>query len=317
MDQRKLTLADTITLVTGMLYSFICFLGLYLYSLGNVSSSIWGALLIMAILVGAALGAKILKRANRNFKVNCILELVMLFLFTVFMIVFTYTPFSHFFVLSANKADIQEKLINSIEQAENMFTEYEKYAENRKSSYLSDLKSAVAAEYSNRRLFDSFGFESSSVPRSIQIQTKMEIMQNDLYPSNYSDTMGMKGVKEVALSWLSAKKIQVEDWNPFVVVDVANNVEKEAKQWLTFLKTQSQVLQTNEEENEFPYLINMDDVSDSFKDNGKITLLSVLLGVLAYGLMLFSYFISKRSTKSNCWKKQMQGKFDIPLKSKN
>jgi uncharacterized membrane protein YidH (DUF202 family) len=125
MKQSRFSLADLITVLTSIAFGFICFLGKNFSTLGDTSISITWAAIITVSLAGTAFLAKLLKRTKRNFKTNSILEKVVLLLFTVLTVYFAYSPFSHYFNVSAKKTEIQNKLQTSITQVENMFAEYE------------------------------------------------------------------------------------------------------------------------------------------------------------------------------------------------
>jgi hypothetical protein len=56
MQQSKFSLADVLALIAALLFSFVCFLGMNFYTLGDVSASLTTAGIIFALLFGADFG---------------------------------------------------------------------------------------------------------------------------------------------------------------------------------------------------------------------------------------------------------------------
>lgn len=297
MKQLNFSLADVLTVLTALAFGFVCFLGTNFYTLGDTTQSIFLASIITVSLAGTAFITKLLKRTNCNFKTNFILEMVVLVAFTGLTIFFAYSPFPHYFNVSEKKADIQSKLQASITQAENMFTEYESYVENRKNLYEHNLRSVAVAKGINPSDYTNYDFVSSSVSDDVQIQNKMFTIHADLFPSNYSDSISRTGIKEVATDWLRKAKNTTNDWKPIGVVEVVNQVEMNSQKWKNDLITLSQTRQNGEITNDFDYDLSFDDVKTHFTTLGKPTPLSIGLAVGAYLLMLLSWFVTKRSSK--------------------
>lgn len=293
MNNAKFSLADLLTLLTALLFGLVCFLGTYFYTLGKTSQSIWLAIIIVGLLCGTALSAKLLKRTNHNFKSFFIWEMVLLVLFTVFLVFFSYWPFTHYFIVSRQKVEIHNKLDASISQAENMFTEYERYAENRENLYKGMLQSVVAAKKTNPSAFVAFGFVNNGVADGKQIENKMFTVHADLFPTNYED------MKQVDSTWLANAKQTLNNrwaWN-FGVVDIVNNMEQNSKDWVSKLLKLSAVREKSEPPNDFAYNLSFDDVKTHFTTLGMPTGISIGLSVVAYFLMLLSWFVTKRHTR--------------------
>jgi energy-coupling factor transporter transmembrane protein EcfT len=296
MNQSKFSLADLLTLLAALLFGFVCFLGTNFYTLGNTAQSIVLAVIITALLAGTAFGAKLLKRTSRNFKSCFIWEIILLVLFTAFTALFSYSPFPHYFTVSGKKADIQSNLTTSITQAENMFAEYEKYADNRERIYKSKLSSVAAAANINPGEYAEYGFVDN-VATETQIENKMFTVHADLFPTNYSAPNDGNGIKEVAVKWLIEAKQTTESWKPIGVVAVVNEVEKNSQEWLNILIDLSKVREKGEQANDFEYSLSFDDVKNNFTTLDKPTMLTIGLAALAYVLMLLSWFITKRHSK--------------------
>lgn len=297
MNHSKFSLADVLTLLAALAFGFACFLGTNFFTLGNTTQSIILSVIIFVLLSGTTLGIKLLKRTSRNFKTCFILEMILIVLFTGLMVFFSYSPFPHYFVVSEQKTEIQNKLIASITQAESMFAEYERYAENRESLYKSKLRSVTASKNINQGEYGVYGFENNGVEDNKQIENKMFTVHADLFPTNYSDTISNKGIKEVATNWLSDAKDKVRGWKPIGIVGVVNDVEQYSTNWLKTLVELSTVREKGEKTEDFAYDLSFGDAKKHFTTLGKPTSLSIGLAVGAYLLMLLSYLITKRHTR--------------------
>jgi hypothetical protein len=215
---------------------------------------------------------------------------------------FPYSPFPYFFNVSAHKTEIQTNLDKSITQAENMFAEYERYAENRKRIYRSKLQSVVNAKRVNPGRFAAFGFVNNGVADSRQIESKMFTLHADLFPTNYED------MKRKSSAWLTDARNTVRHWYPIGIVDVVNEVEKNSMAWLNYGVSQgtdtlpslvelSKVREKGEQAKDFDYSLSFDDTKTFFTTPGKPTGLSIGLAVAAWALMMLSWFVTKRHTR--------------------
>lgn len=291
MNQSKFSLADLLTLLAALAFGFVCFLGTNFYMLSNTKQSILLAVIIAVLLGGTALGAKLLKRTSHNFKTCFIWEIILLVLFTGLTAFFAYSPFPHYFVVSAQKAEIKTKLTSSIEQAENMFAEYQSYAENRENLYKSKLKSVVAAKNISPGGYAAYGFQNNGISDNKQIENKMFTVHADLFPSNFKDKKTTDSI------WLADSKKTIDNWKPIGIVSVANDVEQNSETWLNELIQLSSIREKGEQAQDFIYTLSFDDVKTNFTTLGKPTPLSIGLALVAYLLMLLSWFVTKRSTR--------------------
>lgn len=308
MNQSKFSLADLLTVLTAVVFGFLCFMGANFLYINN--DKVWGmsntiGCLFMAFVCSGALfitafGAKLLKKTSRNFKTSFILEMILLLLFVLFAVFFASkaSPFPHFFNVTAKKSEINSKLQTNIKQAEKMFAEYESYVESRKRNYQAKLNSVVSFPI-NPTEFRNFGFQDNGIRYSNQIETKMFTFNADLLPTNYSDSISNNGLKEVAGKWLKNAKSTTNSWRPIGIVGVVNDIEKNSNEWLNTLIELSQARQQGESAVDFEYPLSFDDVKAHFTKPDNPSLLSIGLALLAYVLMLLSWFVTKRDGKKN------------------
>lgn len=310
--QQKFTLADVITLLTAISFGFVCFLGINFYTLGNIQESIIFSAIITIVLFGTAYLAKRLKRTNGNFQTNFIIEIIVLVIFICFTFLVALKPFSHYLTVTSNKTDIQNKINESISKAQEMFKKYEIYANKRKTNYENYLQSVIDNMNINRPQYDSLGFGKSSVTDQSQIRMRVATMHSDLYPSNYSNITSNNGIKEVATNWLGDAKIKINDWKPIGLVKVVTEVEKNSEDWRNKLNELSKISYLYEPNpKEFNYELSSGNAKKRLVELSGLSFFSIGLATLACLFMLFSYFITKRDSKSPICKQTAKGNYDV------
>jgi len=286
MSQSKFSLADLLTVLGTLVFGFFCFLSVNFLTLGDTTLSIIWAVLISFILGGLAFGVKLVKRTSRNFKTYIIWEWVLIFLFVV-VAFFAIFPFSHYFVVTAQKENIQNKVVSNITQAEGLFIAYESYADNRLNIYRSRLNSIVAAKRVNPEEYKNFGFVEGTDDNT-QVENKMFSLKAQLYPSNYSE------MKQIDSDWLSDAKDKVTSWSPTGIVKVVNTLKIEISSWNEQLKSYSSFRAKGETATDFDFPLSFDDVSGIFNMKTIPNTLALIIGIALYLLMFLSYFITKR-----------------------
>jgi hypothetical protein len=290
MEQSKFSLADLLTVLGTLVFGFFCFLSINYMTLGNTMGSLVFASVIALILGGLAFVIKLLKMTSRNFKSYIIWEWVLLLLFSTGAF-FALFPFSHYFNVYAVRSGIQKDVTLNITQAENLFPEYEKYANNRLYNYKSNLQSIVAAKAANKDEYKNYGFEEGRDKK--QIDSKVFTLNAKLYPSNYND------IKKVVSTWLVNSKAKIINWSPTGIVQVINTVNPELTKWkeqlIEFSKFRA--LAGENDVDDFVYQLTFNDVKNKITQQKSPTVFSVCIALGLYVLMLLSYFISKRHSR--------------------
>lgn len=293
MAQSKFSIADLLTVVAALAFGFICYLGFNFKFLGDTVKSIVWASVIAVVLGVLALLPKWMKSTDHNFKTHFILEWVFLFLFAVAAIVALF-PFSHFFAVSnkENKQLIQNSINSSIRQAETLYDEYEEYANNRLKLYEGEIKTAASNKSSNLSEFINFGFErNSKVSDSKQIEKKMKVLHDQLFPSYYEDE------KREHNEWLRTAKEKVTRWNPIGVMNVIGQVQNQISSWVVNLVVNSQYRAQNEKAEDFSFPVVFSSVNSIVSASYRPSLIAILAAVALYAVMLLSYFITRRHTR--------------------
>ena len=290
MSQSKFSLADLLTVLGTLGFGFFCFLSINFLTLGDTTTSIIWAVTISLILGGLAFGVKLLKRTSRNFKTFIIWEWVLILLFIV-VAFFAIIPFSHYFVVTAQKENIQKKVVSNITQVEGLFIAYESYADDRLNIYKSRLNSIVEAKRVNPEEYKNYGFVGRTDDNT-QVESKMFSMKAQLYPSNYLE------MKQIDLAWLSDSKDKVTNWSPTGIVKVVNTLKVEISSWNEQLKSNSSFRAKGETATDFNFPLSFDDVSKRFYKSTNPNPLALIIAIGFFGLLMLSYIITGRHTKN-------------------
>ena len=296
LKQIKFSLAVVINLLAALTFGYFCFLGANFYTLGDKGTSIAVAVIITLLLIGTSLGAKLLKQTKRNFKSRFIWEIVLLVLFSVLTASSTYYAFSHYFVVSAQKPTIQNKLNKNIAQAQMIYPDYESYVKTRVGIYTSKIDVAILNGGGQPTELEKFGI-SKNIPITIKKQGQIQIDKvNELInPREF-----LKKIKNNDSTWLANAKNSVENWEPISLVNVINDIEKNTKNSLNQLVSLS-IKQGTNEKNYPPFdpdEINPNNVNNYFTTIGTPSPFSIVLAFFSYLLMLLSWFITKRDSRS-------------------
>lgn len=297
MNQSKFSLADVLTILTALAFGFLCFLGANFYNLGNTTKSITAAVIIAFLLFGTAYSAKLLKRTRVNFKTCVIWEVVLLIVFTLLFVFFTYMPFSHYFTVSAKQTVIVDKIQKSIAQAQNMFPAYETDAKSRMNLYKNNLESTIVNKLGNESQYKKFGF-IKDIPDDQQKSKKIQNINADLFPTNYSDVKTQKGIKEVALNYLLQAKEATENWKPVGIINVVVTIEDKSNEWKNILVDLYEIKEPGEEDpQEFIYPLKFEDVKQFFTKVEKPSVSALLIAFLMWALMVLSWIATPRDTR--------------------
>tara|TARA_B100000035_G_scaffold227316_1_gene195662 strand:- start:2312 stop:3262 length:951 start_codon:yes stop_codon:yes gene_type:complete len=315
MTQSKFSLADLISLLIGIGFGFICFLGFNFYSFGDTRLSIFVACIITLLMIGTSMIAIRLKRTNRNFKIRRIWEIFFLFLFTGFTVCFIYFPFSHYFLVINNEVEIQSKLSRNLGQVDKLYEDYKKYYETQKEIYDLKLDQAILRHELGNDNFDNSQFHELGFIRNQDIShedQKLSLIKKfkrDLFPKDFNekrkkDSIYVENSNEIIYNW---------KYKPIGIFEIIKNLEDV----IVSTKTQLINLSKNGDHkiDSFAPVTYVGELKTLFVTIGKPTITSLVLGFVVWVLMLLSYFTSKRSNK-NRRKKTSTGEFSITIDSK-
>lgn len=295
----KFSYADTLSLVVALIYGYFCFLGANFMFIQD--DKVWGlprilGCLAIAVFCAGALfftawGAKTLRGTKKNHKELFIWEISLLVLFAMFSLYFTTqtSPFMHYWTVSSKSGEITEKVLNAIDQTENMFSKYESLVDNRMHMYKGRLTAVVRSETST----------DDPITDEEKVKTRIEIMKMDLLPPRYSDPVAQNGIKEVALVWLGNARDATQKWKAMGVVSSVIEIDKNSKEWesiLSSLYVEGKQKQPEEllDPPVFQHEVKFNRLSVLFSQTGFPGFGYLLFSIFLCFLMLLSWFITPR-----------------------
>jgi hypothetical protein len=216
--------------------------------------------------------------------------MILLLCFFAFGLFFALKPFTHKFVVSERKVEIQQNLNNSIDSLCNLFSNYEIYANTRINLYESELKSVVNAKNVNYPAYTAYGFVNGK-PDSEQIDTKLFTLKAKLFPSNFDH------MKKNESEWYNEAKNAIEIWREKSVVDISKKVGENGNESITLLQDLSKFGAPNKRCVDFNFDSPNVSINHLFTKTGIIPITSLIYALLTYLLLLSSYLISRRSTR--------------------
>ncbi|MBK9480388.1 MAG: hypothetical protein IPO02_00030 [Bacteroidetes bacterium] len=290
MKKAIFSYTDLLIVIGAFVFGWNCFYGYYYTTLGDFKQSITYSLIIIVVLAILAFLLANRKRVDRNFKSNFIIEMILLLCFFAFGLFFALRPFTHKFVVSEKKVEIQQKLNNSIDSLSNLFSRYEIYANSRISLYKSELQSVVNAKIVKPTAYTAYGFVNGK-PDEKQIGTKLFTLKAKLFPSNFDD------MKKNESIWYNEAKNAIDIWREKSVVDISNKVGANGNVSITLLQDLSKFRAPNEQCDDFSFDSPNVSINHLFTKTGIIPITSLIYAFLTYLLLLSSYLISRRSTR--------------------
>ena len=300
MKQSKFTWADTLTIIAGMIYGVITYLGArYLHfeeetvlGFSNNMGCIITSILFTLALILPAMGAKVFKRADKNFKTAIKIELTIFLIFICSCLyLMVHSPFTHYFTVYDQRKEILKDVNHSIKSTQKMFTVYEAQMNTRIQHYEHDLKL--------KKIANPNQYTDEIIDREVFT------IKAHLFPSNFSDTINLNGIKQVAFSTLNNYRNNCLQWPAFGILEIVSKTKTDSELWLQDMISNSDRIEKYEDPNTQPFTYDNDikNVSTLINTEKKPATLTIVYSLLVALVAIFSYLISNRSTRWPGWNK--------------
>lgn len=222
----KFSWGHILTFVALIVYTYITYVGLvYLLNCNFLLAGIVTfpiSILLLFFFVGAQQFKGADKASYPQFNKNRTWERIFLVASFLFYVVLSY-PFFHTWNVQNRHQQIEEGFVSSIDEAKQLFSEYEKYAEHRVTEYGISLTSNLAA--APRR-------NAAEIQRAtVQKEVRLEALRLQLLSSNY-DTL-----KNAAYAWIDKANGGATVWNVFLLGNL-DQIDSAFSGWLTSLQSE-------------------------------------------------------------------------------
>ena len=284
LKKTEIQLIFIFTFLPAIVFGFICFLSLNFLSLGNISQSLFFAVILAIVLCGLTLGAIWLKKTSRPTKAKIIWEGVLLILFVVLAFVAIF-PFSHYFVVSEKKLKIKQDFSQNVAEALSMFEEYHTYASNRETDYKDELGKAIlkiGTSYIYLQKHEDMGFSNNGIDTT-QMQDKIKDLHKGLFvvPDDF-----YKGKTKDSI-YLSECNNSIDSWKPITIPGIVKEMENNIPDMYNKLVARSKAHGRGEQYKMFDKAPKILNVTNQFKKEFKDLLFTTTPFACAFAIFLF------------------------------
>jgi len=293
-EKLKFSFGHILAFLSLIFGGYVTFVGVTYYTGGDYIIGGAVALGVSIVLLLLLLLLQILKSVNQKFESYIIYERITFVVFTLTCCV-AFIPFSHFWTVKSHEEDILVKFEESLQFARQLFSDYDKYA-NERIHVLEEGKN----DYNPR---------STALERA-SYQAGLKGIQLQLLPDKYLD------LEQEAFEWVDQSEKTISIWNVFLMGNV-NVINNSIRDWHDEMSNMSTLI-TDLELNHNKRNIDNETIPSPFKRTEEIAqssseLESVLLlystvelpkplawltGILAILMLYLPWIIQKRSPKS-------------------
>lgn len=281
--------------------SYISFMGFTYLTNGDFTIALIGMGITDLVYIIVFIGAQQLKASGVNMKKKIIWERILIFgsplIFVAGMI-----SMSHFWSVRSRNASIVQQFTTSIENAKQLFSDYEDYSNKRISLYEMGLNTLINNPITRPEIFKRSGLTLEKA--NIQKDNMVETLQLQLLSSNYYN------LKTKALKWIEEANQGASTWNVFLLGNT-QEIKSAIDNWENQLKSFSAKEMSNEslvvESEVIPFdstgarqsIDGIDGLTSAFTTPQKPNVYATIFGLVIYGMLIFPYLIQERHSKSN------------------
>ena len=293
-EKLKFSFGHILAFLSLIFGGYVTFVGVTYYTGGDYIIGGAVAIGISLVLLFLLFWLQLLKSVNEKFESYIIHERITLVVFTLTCCL-AFIPFSHFWTVKSHEEDILVKFEESLQFARQLFSDYDKYANER---------IHVLEEGENH-----FNPHSSAWERA-SYQAMLKGIQLQLLPDKYLD------LKQEALEWVDQSEKTISIWNVFLMGNV-NVINSSIREWHDEMSNMSTHI-TDLEQNHNMMKINRESIPSPFKRTEEIAQSSSRLesvmplystieqpkplawftGILAILMLYLPWIIQRRSPRS-------------------
>lgn len=281
-----------------IIVSYVSFVGFTYLTNGNFSIALIGMGITDLFYILFFIGAQQMKASGIKMNRKIVWERIFIFgsplVFIAGMI-----SMSHFFTVYNQNDKIIESFTSSINNAKQLFSDYEAYSNNRIENYEKGLNEIIANRTSDKETFKKVGL-SEDIPYA-QRDNMVELLRLQLLSQNYDS------LKTIALKWIDEASNGASTFNVFLLGNT-REIKDALNTWENQLKNFSAKEISNESliyevphftSNGAQNAINgIDGLTDSFTSQKFPTISAFIFGIIIYFMLLFPYILQDRHTKS-------------------
>lgn len=300
-EQLKFSWGHIIAFLALIFISYITFVGVVYQTDGDFAKAAITMVVVDIVLAVIFMGSQMAKATAHKFAKRIWLERIGICT-SPFIFVFCMLPYFHFWTVHSHNEEIIANFTNAIKASNQMFTDYDDYANKRIGNYQYMLDSVISNRSIHPDQFVACGFSAGK--EQIQKDNMLKILHLQLLSNNYDS------LRISANEWIESSSKGASTWNVFLLGNT-KEIKSAIKDWNHQLCEFSEKKLSNEEflDNKVKAfgdsslsLENMERRFDSltalFTQRSFPNMMAIITAVLLYLAMLFPYILQDRHTKS-------------------
>lgn len=300
-EQLKFSWGHIIAFLALIFISYITFVGVVYRTDGDFTKAAVTMAVVDIVLVVVFIGSQMAKATAHKISKKNWLERIGICTSPIIFLV-CMLPYFHFWTVHSHNDEIVINFTNAIKASNQMFVDYDDYANKRISNYQNMLERVISNRSIHPEQFIACGFSEGK--EQIQKENMVKTLRLQLLSNNYDS------LKVSANSWIESSSEGASTWNVFLLGNT-KEIKSAIKDWNHQLCEFSEKKLSNEE-----FLGNetvtfgessrslvkvekgLDDLTDLFTQKSFPNLMAIVTAVLLYLAMLFPYILQDRHTKS-------------------
>lgn len=276
----KFSWGHIIAFVAMIFISYVSFMGITYFTDGDFIVAGLGVIMVNLVLVLFFIVPQILKGTDEKFKKKIVFERLLVFTAPFFYVVAMFA-FAHFWTVFENRKNVETTFAQAISTTKGMFISYEEYAGNRLENYKKQLAKTKKILLSRKNA--------------------EEALRLQICDGNYNT------LQDYAYKWLETAS-EASIWNVFIIGN-RKTIEKALDDWNKSLNNFSSKIMTDEPKGVVPFnsvdpsviaaKAELENLKSLYTKLERYpTMMSVGLVMFLYLLLMFPYFVQRRSTRS-------------------
>lgn len=290
----KFSWGHIIAFVALVFVSYVAYMGDFYKNGGNFMEAAIKVLVMDILILGAFIGAQILKGTDAKFDRAIIAERTLIVLCPI-VFVLAMMPYNHFWTVLAQSDEIESSFSASIQKSKQVFEDYDQYSSARIATYSKALQHAIANKGIDRNAYAKAGFTGTN--DATMKQVFVGTLQLQLQSQNTNN------LKSAALKWIDNANQGTTVWNAFLIGNI-DKISDAVEGWNNALVEVSQPVLSNEPKDTKPFDADMavraelEQLRSLYTQSAGVSLNTIWTGILLFAMLIFPYVLQSRNTKA-------------------
>ena len=300
-EQLKFSWGHIIAFLALIFISYVTFVGEVYQTDGDFTKATMTMVVVDMVLAVVFIGSQMAKATAHKFSKRIWLERIGIFTSPI-MFVVCMLPYFHFWTVHSYNEEIINNFTNAINASNQMFADYEEYANKRIGNYQHMLERVISNRSIHPAQFAACGFREGR--EQVQKDNMLKTLHLQLLSNNYDS------LKTSANKWIESSSRGASTWNVFLLGNT-KEIKSAIKDWNHQLCVFSEKKLSNEEflDNKAAAFTKsskslvevetkLDKLTSLFTQGAFPNIMAIITAAFLYLAMLFPYILQDRHTKS-------------------